>query len=43
MVREMCQLPAEEFQVSIDMINQAQAISYYISEGPEPECNVVEQ
>ena len=34
--------PAEESQVSIDMINQFQAISDYISEGPEPEYDVEE-
>ena len=39
----MCQPPAEESQVSIDMINQAQAISDYISEGLQPEYDVEEQ
>ena len=35
--------PAEESQVSIDMINQAQANWYYISEGLEREYDVDEQ
>ena len=35
--------PAEESQVAIDMINQAQAISDYISEGLEPEYNIEKQ
>ena len=39
----MYQPPAEESQVSICMINQAQAISDYISEILEPEYNVEEQ
>ena len=42
-VGEMHQPPAEESQVSIDMINQAQAIPDYISEGLEPEYDVEEQ
>ena len=42
-VGEMCKPPAEGFQVSIDMINQAQAISDYISEGPELEYDAEEQ
>ena len=42
-VGETCQPPAEECQVSIDMINQAQTIPDYISEGPEPEYNVEQQ
>ena len=40
---EMCQPPAQESQVSIDMINQAQDIPDYISEGPETEYNTYEQ
>ena len=42
-VWETCQQPVEESQVSIDMIDQTQAISDYISEGPEPEYDVEEQ
>ena len=42
-VGEICQPPAEESEVSVDMINQAQAISDYISEGWEPEYDVEEQ
>ena len=39
----MYQPPAEKSQVSIEMINQAQVISDYISEGLEPEYDVEEQ
>ena len=42
-VGEICQPHVEEFQVSINMINQAQAISDYISEGLEPKYDVEEQ
>ena len=42
-VGETCQPPAEESEVSCDMINQAQAIPDYISEGPEPEYNTEKQ
>ena len=42
-VRETCQPHAEESQISIDMINQAQAISDYISEEPEPKFDVKKQ
>ena len=40
-VGETCQPP--ESQVSIDMINQVQAIPDYISEGPESEYDIEEQ
>ena len=39
----MHQPTAEESRESIDMINQAQAIPDYISEGPEPEHDIEEQ
>ena len=39
-VGEMCQSPTEESQVSTDMIDQAQTISDYISEGLESEYDV---
>ena len=39
-VGETCQTPAEESQVSIDMIYQSQATSDYISEGLEPDYDV---
>ena len=42
-IGETCKPPAEGSQVSIDMINHAQAISYYISEGPGPEYTIEEQ
>ena len=42
MIWEAHQPPAEECQVSIDMINQAQAIPDYISEGLEPDYDVEE-
>ena len=42
-VKEMYLPPAEESQVSIYMINKAQAIPDYISEGPKPEYNVEKQ
>ena len=42
-VKEMHQPSAEEFQVSTDMINQAQAISDYISDGLEPKYDAEEQ
>ena len=42
-VREMCQPPAEESKVSIDMINHTQAIPDYISEGTESEYDIEEQ
>ena len=38
----MHQPPAEKSQLSTDMIYEAQAISYYISEGLEPEYDVEE-
>ena len=40
---ETLQPSAEESQLSIHKINQAETISYYISEGPEPEYDVKEQ
>ena len=42
-VGEMCQPPTKESEVSITMINQAQAIIDYISEEPEPEYDIEEQ
>ena len=42
-VEEVCQPPAEESQVSIDMINKALATPDYILEGPEPEYDVEKQ
>ena len=39
----MHQLPTEQSQVSVDMINQAQVISDYILEGLELEYDVEEQ
>ena len=41
-VEKTCQPPAEESQASIDMMNKAQAIPDYISEGPEQDYDVEE-